>query len=112
MSEDVQDPLNDSEGAWMAATHLSNSLPTEGVYVAFTTPTCGPCKAMKPVLEKTALELNRHFYIVDATEVKGLAVAFNVRAVPTVLRLVDGMPQVARLVGAQSEDKIREFMRV
>lgn len=101
-----------SEETWLAATHLSNSLPDEGVYVAFTSPTCGPCKAMKPLLEKVAAERGRNLYIVDATQIKGIAVAFNVRAVPTVLRLLDGMPQVTRLVGAKNEDEIREFMRV
>lgn len=112
MSEDTQDHLNDSEGAWMAATHLSNSLPNEGVYVLFTSPNCGPCKMMKPVMEKVAGELKRNLYVVNVMELKGLATAFNIRAVPTALRLVDGMPQVKRLIGATPESEIREFMRV
>ena len=113
MSEEVQDqPLNDSEQAWMSATHMSNALPNEGVYVAFTSPTCGPCATMKPIMARVANELGRNLYIVDATQVKGLAVAFNIRAVPTVLRLVDGMPQTARMVGGQPEQVIRDFMSV
>lgn len=112
MSEVQDQPMNDSENAWMAATHLSNSLPEQGVYVAFTSPTCGPCKSMKPIMEKVAQELGRNLTIVNVMELKGIAVAFNIRAVPTVIRLVDGMPQTARLVGAQGEPAIREFFGV
>lgn len=112
MSETQDKPMNESEHAWMEATHMSNALPNEGVYVAFTSPTCGPCKGMKPIMEKVAKELGRNLAIVNVLELKGMAVAFNIRAVPTVIRLVDGMPQTARLVGAQSEPAIREFFGV
>lgn len=112
MSEAVQEPMNDSENAWMAATHISNSLPDKGVYIAFTAPWCGPCKAMKPVMERLAGELGRHLYVLNVEETKSLAVAFNVRAVPTLIRMIDGMPTTARLVGQQSEAQLREFMRV
>lgn len=113
MSEEANNqPVNHSENAWIAAMHLSNALPSEGVYVAFTSPTCGPCATMKPIMTRVAEELSRNLFIVDATEVKGLAVAFNIRAVPTVLRLIDGMPQTARMVGGQPEQVIRDFMSV
>jgi thioredoxin-like negative regulator of GroEL len=113
MSEAVQDqPMNQSEATWMEATHISNALPNEGVYVAFTSPTCGPCASMKPILERVGNELGRHLFIIDVTQVKGLAVAFNIRAVPTVLRLVDGTPQVPRMIGGQPEQVIRDFMKV
>ena len=112
MSEVQDQPMNDDEQAWMAATHLSNSLPDQGVYVAFTSPTCGPCASMKPIMERVAKELNRNLTIVNVMELKGLAVAFNIRAVPTVIRLLDGMPQVARMIGGQPEQVIREFMKV
>lgn len=112
MSEVQDQPMNDSEQAWMAATHLSNSLPEEGVYVAFTSPTCGPCASMKPIMERVAKELGRHLYVVNVMELKGLAVAMNIRAVPTVMRLVDGMPVVERMIGGQPEQVIKDFFRV
>lgn len=112
MTEQQEQPMNHSETLWMEATHISNALPEQGVYVAFTTKTCGPCLTMKPIMERVAKELGRHLFIVDVMELKGLAVAMNVRAAPTVLRLVDGMPQVARLIGASPEQVIRDFMSV
>ena len=112
MTEEQEKPLNSDENAWLQATHLSNALPDQGVYVAFTSPTCGPCAGMKPILERVAKEVGRNLAIIDVTQVKGLAVAFNIRAVPTVMRLIDGMPVTARMVGAQNEAAIREFLKV
>jgi len=104
-------PTNWSEETWMTATHLSNSLPEESVYVAWTAPWCAPCKAMKPVLERVAAEQGKHLYMVNVDEFKGMAAAFGVRGVPTVMELRDGMPTMRRLNGATTEAKIREFLQ-
>jgi putative thioredoxin len=103
--------LNNSEETWMAATHLSNGLPHQSVYVAWTAPWCGPCKSLKPVLERVAAEKGKHLYVVNVDEIKGMAVAFNIRAVPTVMELVDGMPTTRRMMGGQTEAAVREFMQ-
>lgn len=103
--------LNNSEEVWMAATHLSNANPNESVYVAWTAPWCGPCKSMKPLLERVAEERGKHLYIVNVDEIKGMAVAFNVRSVPTVMELRDGMPTMRRMLGALPESAVREFMQ-
>lgn len=104
-------PTNWSEESWMAATHLSNSLPNESVYVAWTAPWCGPCKILKPVLERVAKEKGKHLYMVNVDEIKGMAVAFGIRGVPTVMELRDGMPTTRRMVGAQTEAAVREFLQ-
>jgi putative thioredoxin len=104
-------PTNWSEETWLTAMHLSNSLPNESVYVAWTAPWCGPCKILKPVLERVAKEKSKHLYLVNVDEIKGMAVAFGVRGVPTVMELRDGMPTTRRMVGAQTEAAVREFLQ-
>jgi thioredoxin-like negative regulator of GroEL len=103
-------PYNASEEAWMVATHYSNAKPHESVFVVWTAPWCAPCKAMKPVLEHVAGQLNKVLFIVNVDEIKSMAVAFGIRSVPTVIELKDGFPTTRRLIGGQSEAAIREFL--
>ncbi|MEC7276706.1 MAG: thioredoxin family protein [Bdellovibrionota bacterium] len=51
--------------------------------IKFSSPTCGPCKSMAPVLKK--LEQNNsgvNFYEIDTMQSPELAAHFNVRGVP------------------------------
>jgi putative thioredoxin len=112
MTAELEEPKapNYSEQKWTQAMHLSNANPNSGVFVAFTAPWCGPCKSMKPILEKVAQESGKALFIVNVDEIKGMAVAFNIRSVPTVLELIDGFPTRKRLTGAHGEANIRNFM--
>jgi thiol-disulfide isomerase/thioredoxin len=101
---------NYSAERWEQATHISNALPNGSVYVAWTAPWCGPCKAMKPTLERVAAELDKQLFIVNVDEIKGMAVAFNIRSVPTVMELRDGFPTNRRLIGGHGEAAIREYL--
>lgn len=56
------------------------------VAVIFTSPTCGPCKELKPKIEATS----RKVFEIDAGESRDLCVGLGVRAAPTVRIYKDG----------------------
>lgn len=56
------------------------------VAVIFTSPTCVPCKELKPKIEATG----RKVFEIDAGESRDLAVGLGVRAAPTVRIYKDG----------------------
>ncbi len=70
---------------------------------------CGPCRALAPILEELAEEYAGEvdFYKVDIDREEGLAAAFGVRSVPTLLFIpAEGMPQMA--TGALPKQTLRE----
>ena len=71
---------------------------------------CGPCKAIKPILDKLSAELtNVTFVAVDINNNSEFARDMDIRSVPTLLFVKDG--EVVRTVkGLQKEQAIRDIL--
>ena len=81
------------------------------VLIDFWAPWCGPCKQLKPVLEKLAEEYGGAFVLakVNTDEEMQIAGAFQIRSLPTVMLLKGGRP-VDGFMGAQTEAVLRQFL--
>ena len=71
---------------------------------------CGPCRMLKPVLEKLETEISDvEFYGIDVDDNPEFAEAFGVSSIPCVLFLKDGK-EVARSVGFKPYEQMKSFI--
>jgi putative thioredoxin len=86
----------------------SRSVP---VIVDFWAPWCGPCRVLKPILEKLASEYNGRFKLVkvNVDENQEVAATYGVRSIPDVMAFRDGQP-VSHFLGAVPESQVRAFI--
>lgn len=71
---------------------------------------CGPCKMLKPVLEKIDKELNEvNFGRIDIDEYREQAKEVLIKSVPTVLLYKDGK-EVDRKMGYQPKEKLLDWI--
>jgi thioredoxin-like negative regulator of GroEL len=70
----------------------------------FSSTWCGPCRTFKPVIESLQSEISITFIDVDASP--QTATTWNVRSVPTVLVIENGIEK-GRLVGARPKEEVR-----
>ncbi|MEO8203111.1 MAG: thioredoxin [Betaproteobacteria bacterium] len=81
------------------------------VIIDFWAPWCGPCKVLKPMLEKLAVEYGGKFKLVkvNSDESIDLAQEFGVRSIPDVRAIRNGK-QVGAFVGALPLPQLRAFI--
>ncbi len=81
------------------------------VVIDFWAPWCGPCKVLKPMLEKLAAEYGGKFKLVkiNSDESLDLAREFGVRSIPDVRAIRNGK-QVGAFVGALPLPQLRAFI--
>jgi thioredoxin 1 len=87
---------------------------SEGVPILldFTATWCGPCRVLKPILQKLADESGGRYRVatVDGDEHPALTKRFGVRGYPTLLVLVEG-EEVLRHMGLTSKENLAALLR-
>lgn len=72
----------------------------------FSAPWCGPCRSFKPIMESLQNEISITFIDVDSSP--QTATQYNIRSVPTVIVLKNGM-EIGRAVGVKTKEEIRSL---
>lgn len=96
---------------FLVALLSSAALPNyaETLLLDFSSPTCGPCQQMRPVVHRL-IQDGLPVREIDITREPQLAQRYGVTQVPTFLVIVDGQP-TQRLVGATTYEQLHRMLR-
>jgi putative thioredoxin len=74
-------------------------------------PWCGPCRNLKPILEKLARDYGGRFVLakLNTDEAPQISAALQIRSIPMVVLFVGGRP-VDQFMGALPEGQVRAFL--
>jgi putative thioredoxin len=74
-------------------------------------PWCGPCRNLKPILEKLVREYGGAFVLakINTDEAPQISAALQIRSIPLVVLFVGGRP-VDQFMGALPEGQVRQFL--
>jgi thioredoxin 1 len=83
----------------------------EKTLVLFSADWCGPCKIIKPALEKLETELSENIKIVkaDVSDSEISAKKFNIKNIPTCV-IIEGEKEIARFSGVKNDEQIKKFL--
>lgn len=74
----------------------------------FTASWCEPCKALAQNIKR--VETEREIQVVDIDNEQDIAQHFQVRSVPTLIRIDKDKKELARIVGVQSTAQLDKFI--
>jgi len=91
--------------ALLAALVAASNAVADGIQLLdFSSPFCGPCRSMEPIIHSLEAA-NYPIRKIDTTRELGVAQQYGVTQIPCLIMLVDGR-EVERVVGAQSQDAL------
>lgn len=76
----------------------------------FSSPSCAPCRMMKPTIESLAVERNYNVSIIDIVDDPELAKKHSIMATPTFLLEDDHGFELRRTVGAMTRPHLIKFV--